>query len=941
MIGKTEAFYHNSCKKLAQLTKVVCALSASAKDKEDEQAEVAAGYEASIITAFDRHKKQAQDIHSDLVKFRKSCIQKYCNEYGSYYQALKGEYTEYVTAQKRRISEIMDEAAEMKSEIERLSDEINGSLMDTMDSANSMMRQANSESRRAKRGQKEANDAVSEITDQTNAVLAKFEKTVRDLTSRHKKNKSELRGQIAKLNKAAIRGKMDDFVGYKKRIEVLSDEVGNLQDQYDSLVAEHQKAAKKARGQKKAVMNEVKEAMKDFKRQKTGVAAQIKLERQQLQSDLSAMEREAQAKRDNWESQLFECEKRIESVKRKSSRASVSESKSRDVAFASIFEANQRGFEDERRKLKERRERIAEDVAAMMNEIKMLYQYSKESTRADLEKIQAKKAAIEETIRKSRNALSDKMTHEKALFEQEMGKRLGSLQTSGSSKTHGKQQPAQRVLEQLNADAEKQQHNNKKVITKERKAVDAEIESYKKSVNTRQTQKQADLEKACERRKSEREKKVKEVEEKFAAERAEKAKEREKQIQGKLVDIQAAKQNPTNELASYEQKKTQLTAMSDFLSKQIDSKKEERAKALEGFNSEISRVDKLKRQLLRRIETETRGIDDEYEMKIQVEQVNLQKKIENISKLYDEEENRRGREVIEMIRKVRETKNRVDDFLKRKRKDADALVSANQRRKESLESDLSKLQGRTKENEMKEDIRKTEESIKKEVKAIEDDTSKQLEAIAATESKFTAQHKEALAKLDAETKSSVKSLQDQIAAIEKEISGVQAAKEAKISSLRADAQAQKEKLIKKTATDAEKLKARITSANTRKSDTEKELSEAYKVQKEKLEESITESFNAQWKSTQESSNKAKKQLIELDTQLDKLWDQKSELMNQKSQSNSQARISMLQSQASAQAAEVASASNALIHLLESGPDDAIGSKGGCTKLEKLAPLQNP
>ena len=942
MIGKSEAFYHNSCKKLAQLTKVVCSLSSAAKDKEDEQAEISSVYEASILTVFDRHRKKTEEIHSALVKFRKSCIQKYCNEYGNRYQALKNDLTEFVSSQKQKIAEIIHETEVIKSEIERLSDDANDSLMDTMDSANAMLRQANSESRRAKRGQREANNAVSDINDQTKAILTKFEQTMKELTSRHIKNKSELMCQIAQLNQAAIQARMSDFIEYKKDVSQLNDEIADLRERHRTVILDHKQMRKNNEKQKKAILNNVNQAMRDFKKEKKSIASQIKLEQQQLQSELTAMEKEAQSKRLVWESQINECKKKIGEIRRKSSRVSISESKSRDVAFASIMESNQKGFEDEKRKLRERRARIGEEVETMMNEIQTLYKYAKESTAANLEQVKARKGEVAEKIEAAKRILSEQLKGDMELFEQEMGKQLSDCQRSGSSRKKGKHRsPEKKALNKLEAELEKQKQDQETKLQKARTNVESEIESYKKAVQTRQEQKKGELEKSYERRKAEKDKKLTEIQQKFATELNEKKKEREKQIQAKLAEVYAAKPNPTNELASYEQKKTQLTSMSEFLSKQILTKKEEREKALERFNSELAHVDKLKRQLQRRIETETRGIDDEYEMKIQVEQVNLQKTIENISKLYDEEENRRGREVIEMVRKVRETKNRIDDFLKRKRKEAESIALANQKRIETLESDLAKLQGQTKENEMKNKIKEAEDSIAKEIKVIEDDTAKQIQAIESTEEKYKSQHKEAIAKLDKQTKQTINSIQDQISAIEKEISEIEKSKNEKLNSIRAEVQSQQEKLATKASSDCDKVRARIETAKTRKSNLQTELSSDMASQQEKFEESVTQSFDAQWEKSVASSSHQYQEISALDAEIDSLWNKKADMIKQQTQGDDTYRISTLRSQVAA--CDTTSASNALINFLENGCDDTsakIPHKGSCT-LEKLAPLQAP
>lgn len=109
-------------------------------------------------------------------------------------------------------------------------------------------------------------------------------------------------------------------------------------------------------------------------------------------------------------------------------------------------------------------------------------------------------------------------------------------------------------------------------------------------------------------------------------------------------------------------------------------------------STQNSSIKKLKRELQRRVETQTRTIDDKYERKIQVEHVSIEKSIGNISKLCDEDENRRGREVIEMIRQIRQSGAHLDDFWKGKSKELQTLERDNRNIKNSLGHEIAELQ---------------------------------------------------------------------------------------------------------------------------------------------------------------------------------------------------------------------------------------------------------
>ena len=113
-IDRNEAFKHNSCKKLAQLGKVIFTLTANELDKDEEKLQIQKEYEDSITGIFEKQYKQAELIHTNLVRFRKSCIDKACSEYGNYYKQLKNEYSEIITNQTKKLQDIISELKQAK-----------------------------------------------------------------------------------------------------------------------------------------------------------------------------------------------------------------------------------------------------------------------------------------------------------------------------------------------------------------------------------------------------------------------------------------------------------------------------------------------------------------------------------------------------------------------------------------------------------------------------------------------------------------------------------------------------------------------------------------------------------------------------------------------------------------------------------------------------------
>jgi hypothetical protein len=106
-----------------------------------------------------------------------------------------------------------------------------------------------------------------------------------------------------------------------------------------------------------------------------------------------------------------------------------------------------------------------------------------------------------------------------------------------------------------------------------------------------------------------------------------------------------------------------LKAKLAFIDKQIEDQQHFHNRRVEKLAADVIAVAKQTRQFARRKKSEHQAINDEYERDIAIAQVQLRQKIENLSKLYTEDENHRGREIIEAVRKVKDMEHRRLDSL--------------------------------------------------------------------------------------------------------------------------------------------------------------------------------------------------------------------------------------------------------------------------------------
>ena len=255
----------------------------------------------------------------------------------------------------------------------------------------------------------------------------------------------------------------------------------------------------------------------------------------------------------------------------------------------------------------------------------------------------------------------------------------------------------------------------------------------------------------------------------------------------------------------------------------------EREKKIAHLDSEIAHLEKLKRQLERKKKTESQSIDEEYERKIQVEQVHLREKVDNIAKLFDAEENKRGIEIIEAIRKVKETNNHTDDFLNRKRHELQSLVAEYDKTIDDLRKEINMYNGDQKEEELAKAIEKTKADMVQSVDAIKERQKKEQNNSKELMKSQEKANADAFRNLEQQSKSSNDEYQKEIARIKEQRQKVLAETEKAKQECQREFDAKKEKLHKDHAVAIDRMKARITAAHKLRD----EMSQKYEAERAK------------------------------------------------------------------------------------------------------------
>jgi hypothetical protein len=700
-----------------------------------------------------------------------------------------------------------------------------------------------------------------------------------------------------------------------------------------------------------ALLNSVKTAAKDAKSQKAAILNQMKLNAQKSQADSLELQKQLQTVRASQQSQLDSVSQQIDEMKKRSAKFSLSDTKSRDAAFNSVTESYMREFEEEMQRIKDAHSQVDQQINAALSEVQLLYKYTEDSVKQSVERLLTRQNVCDQKIEQSIRSRKEQFAADRAALQKRLADRLSVVQAAMEQqvKTREKRNQEERekvtsLRNELATLSQKQGEEFKAAQANARK----EVEEYEASVKAKQAQRVKDLEIAFGKKQKEKQAKLEDQRKKLEAEIRSKA-----EPKTAPDSIPSTPDSKSEEFQIFESSRGKLTEKLQLVTSQIEGVVSDREKSLAKFNAELSSLDKLKRQMQRRIETEKRAIDDEYERKIQIAQVNLQKSIENISKLYDEDENRRGREVVEMIRKVRETRNRIDDFLKRKSKELDALQKENHHAEDAMKLEIKRLTERTQLNQLEQRLRDLQQSIEAEMNDIETSKRSRLEEIDALIATTLSDHETSKQTIASETQTRVDSLNALIEEQEKAIQAITITKEESLAKIRAKYNAMEEDIVRRSSAELDKMRKRIEAAQQKKREVEEELEGTYSKLKEQYDQAAERQAQEAWKRIQAGFAVSKQKADALEAKVNELWAAKAKLedafLDLPPKPEDQKRIGLLQTEIATQAAEISAKFEATAYLLENGPTEkqmrerraAIAGKVSSAKIEKLAPLQAP
>lgn len=936
IIDRNEAFKHNACKKVAQLGKVIFTLTVASRDRAEERRQVMRMYNDQIDEIFLAHIKQAEEIHQGLIRYRKSCIDKACTDYGNLYKELKSDYAEVMSAQTNKIAGILEEIKQVKEKIAQYSGEVKTQTLLVNSSAEAMLKDAKQNGKPQTASNKEIKEATGQYDKKTKEIISDFEKRMKQLQNKHNNDVRSIKTEVSRLNKSVILTRLQTFKNFAGTAAQLHIDIDAIRKEYQNLLKAHQAFSKNSYETRTKIFQSTKKSLSEIKKQKQGIQRKEKDLAQQREMELSDINKTLQTIRANQKATLERIDRHIADKIKKTKKLNdnkSSETKKHQTALNSITQSIIDCFEEEKAKKKEAFEETISNLNDIHNDIGKLEQWTEKSINEGKERIGNKLIAFKYKFNQTYENWKQGFDKEKI----ELGKKYkdkievlnAAIDTQNMVK-EGSYKDEKSDIKKIKSILKEKKQDYENEMASKKAEIEEETEIYKAGNENRRSQRKKELHNALKRKEKEKLKKLEEPRKKHSIEIAEKKVSIKNETDEKLKEIIKNFVNPKNDaelLETHQKKKRQLDSMLEYAVNQINTIKNNHQKAITKLQNDYTNQDKLKRQLQRRIETETRTLDDEYEMKIQVCQVDLQKSIENISKLYDEEENARGRDIIEAIRKVRETRNHNNDFLHRKKKDLDEIIKNHLTEVNKLQKELAQMKTGELELQYKQQIEEKQTNFQNLKTEIEGLATKRIQVIEESIQRLESEHEASKQKIEKTLKEKQKSFDIQTKEINEDIKSQQRVKTESLDLIKLKYEKENDELQKQHNIDAEKMRKRISQEKIHQEEVKNELDKKFNEIQKGFDEDIKEACEKNWSKINKSLEHRKKKSNELEEKISMLWQQQTDFETNSSKAPQRkedtAKIAEIQTQSSTKYTDLNLKWSQLFVLLENGPDPSL------------------
>ncbi|OHT13975.1 hypothetical protein TRFO_15747 [Tritrichomonas foetus] len=417
-----------------------------------------------------------------------------------------------------------------------------------------------------------------------------------------------------------------------------------------------------------------------------------------------------------------------------------------------------------------------------------------------------------------------------------------------------------KLLEQLKALIAQ----NKKELEEKEKKEEKNKNDYQNANLARQQNRKQEIENVINRKISDRDRQISTLKNNFNSDLNKKKKELEEENKQKLNEYKEKIKSLDNVTNEENQHKTNILKMEGKLNYavgQFERSKQEGEQKISLLQNEISNTEKTIRQIQRKIKMDSQAIDEEFEMKIQVEQVKLNNTIENISKLYDKEENLRGVELVEAIRKLRQIQNRTDDLCLKKQHEIDDEEKEFKEMQKSLENEIKEMKDKKTINDLTEKLNLLNEKAKNEIESVTKSNLDKIEKIEKQIEEKKTSHSERMNEMKKKIEEENIMFDSSINEFKANENSITNAANEQIDKYKLEYESRKKEMIDKHNEQVAKMKARIESAKGLQNETLEKKNQDYDKASDNENNLIAKKCNFD----QESLNKVTQDFLKSDS----------------------------------------------------------------------------
>lgn len=729
MTTEEDAFKHNACKKIAQLTRVITDFKETQMDQARKSQNIINNFEKYINQIVAKHQEQLDIMHDILIQYRKERIEDACHEFGLEYKQIKNEYAHLLNEKSAELNNISRESKQISRNIKETTRNSILLAKDVLTAADEFEKDLKVISHSHQHAlPSDIKKVMQELQAKVLKEKERYTSLIKALKTEHSSTIEKLRREIKAAHSSQVSKKKGEFLDMATNVKKSKSDVSKLQSDYHSIKKDGATLFQDIKASKNQLNISTKNEYKANIKKITDLKDVIKQKKKCFAKEVEEVKNSLKEQRVKQKQAMDLILKQIKN--QQDDIASLEEKiinrRQERLKKLTLEEANL---------IKERKTEIQERIEEMelqkaiiderSDQTDYLSEKSKKLRDIFITDLMSNKERFIQTLVQMEFDFQTAYAEERQRYFQTNDEHFTSIkqafETLYDQSRHNRKLTRKDIHTMKKVCAGILSSNDNEVIekakecTEKAKEFDESLKKDEEELNAKNLDNEAQLVS----KHASKEESVKETNSKGVLEEKEKIK-KENCKHLETVDTEF---NLNDEESEHKHMMSKMEARLDYSTRNLENAKISNQKIINDLNTQIVNLDKTKRQYERAHKTEVEKIINQFEVQIQIEQVQLSDKIDKLSTLFDKDENQRGIEIIDGIRKVRQAKNRLEDIKKRKAKELQQALSEQVKKKEEISRKIERLESLEEEKELVAKLAAMEGEISERVKQYDEKTT--------------------------------------------------------------------------------------------------------------------------------------------------------------------------------------------------------------------------